>query len=261
MATIQVDPIGKFKYTMNDMNQYHSYNDEPAIEYLDGSAKIWYKNGLLHRDDKPAIIKLMMSQQSNYKTEEEYYFEGKLHSYNILIAGFYSNNQIYYKGIKLIIDITESGKTSSSYRYKVCSDCKTFKCSDLKNLISIDKSTIYCFKCQKLTSFTKIEMLMYPFNLNSEKSFVSLFISEYKKKDIKIKSFTLKNCTINNQIIIFGLNNKFYFHKKNISNGSGRIKGGVTGVSNDILISIDLLTEITNLEDIITFEEELFEGY
>ncbi len=57
MATIHFDPIGKFKYTKDDMGNYHSYNDEPAIEYLDGSElKIWYKNGLIHRENEKRII-------------------------------------------------------------------------------------------------------------------------------------------------------------------------------------------------------------
>lgn len=51
MATVQFDPIGKFLYTKDDMGNYHSYDDKPAIEYLDGSElKIWYKNGLIHRE-------------------------------------------------------------------------------------------------------------------------------------------------------------------------------------------------------------------
>lgn len=81
MATIQFDPIGKFKYTKNDMNQYHSYNDEPAIEYLDGSAKIWYKNGLIHRENKPAIISLytvISNGKLQYYENEKYYLEGKI---------------------------------------------------------------------------------------------------------------------------------------------------------------------------------------
>jgi hypothetical protein len=57
MATRHFDPIGKFLYTKDDMGNYHSYDDQPAIEYLDGSElKIWYKNGLIHRDGKHAII-------------------------------------------------------------------------------------------------------------------------------------------------------------------------------------------------------------
>jgi hypothetical protein len=51
MATTHFDPIGKFLYTKDDMGNYHSYDDNPAIEYLDDSElKIWYKHGLIHRD-------------------------------------------------------------------------------------------------------------------------------------------------------------------------------------------------------------------
>ena len=72
MATIQIDTIGRFKYTKDDMGQYHSYDDDPAIEYLDGTIKIWYRNGLIHRDDKPAIIR------NNYdgRMIEEFYYNG-----------------------------------------------------------------------------------------------------------------------------------------------------------------------------------------
>ena len=58
-------------YTLNENNQYHSENDEPAIveasriEYegednieihIDGY-KAWYKNGRLHREEGPAVIR------------------------------------------------------------------------------------------------------------------------------------------------------------------------------------------------------------
>ena len=58
-------------YTLNENNQYHSENDEPAIVeasrieyegednieiYIDGY-QAWYRNGRLHREDRPAIIK------------------------------------------------------------------------------------------------------------------------------------------------------------------------------------------------------------
>lgn len=72
MATTQIEPIGRFKYTKDDNGNYHSYDDEPAIEYLDGTIKIWYRNGLIHRDNKPAIIR------NNYdgKIIEEFYYNG-----------------------------------------------------------------------------------------------------------------------------------------------------------------------------------------
>jgi hypothetical protein len=79
MATIQFDPIGKFKYTKNDMGQYHSYDDEPAIDYVDGSCKIWYKNGLIHRNkiNGPSII----SKNIDNTINEEYYWLGKSYKY------------------------------------------------------------------------------------------------------------------------------------------------------------------------------------
>jgi hypothetical protein len=150
-----------------------------------------------------------------------------------------------YITIESKINITEKRKTKYSYLYELCNDCRSFNYDNLKSFKN-DESNIYCFKCKKHTCFTKIEMIMYQINLNSDKSLVSSFISEYTKKNIRIKSFKIKKCTTNDKIIIFGLNNKFYFHKSN---------------DNNCLISIDLLTEITNLEDLITFEEELFEGY
>lgn len=79
MATIQFDPIGKFKYTKDDIGQYHSYNDEPAIDYVDGSCKIWYKNGLIHRNkiNGPSII----SKNIDNSINEEYYWLGKSYKY------------------------------------------------------------------------------------------------------------------------------------------------------------------------------------
>ena len=41
------------------MTKLHSYNGEPAFIVYDGTTiwkEIWYKNGLLHREDEPAIL-------------------------------------------------------------------------------------------------------------------------------------------------------------------------------------------------------------
>ena len=58
-------------YTINENLQYHSENDEPAIvvenyfeqvedseetKEIDGY-KAWYKNGQLHRENNPAVIR------------------------------------------------------------------------------------------------------------------------------------------------------------------------------------------------------------
>jgi hypothetical protein len=56
-------------YTVNEFNQYNSFDDEPAIvirthdeiniedNYITVYGyKAWYKNGQIHREGKPAII-------------------------------------------------------------------------------------------------------------------------------------------------------------------------------------------------------------
>jgi hypothetical protein len=157
MATIQFDPIGKFKYTKNDMNQYHSYNDMPAIEYLDGSSKIWYKNGLIHRENQPAIIT---------KDTDEYYFEGKLHSHNIgkpaiIIKEFdkIKKKLYYYMGEKLIgYDIIKyEDKTQTLFskkNIKCCIICKKIcRDTDFYNKIY---NKVYCSICNKLTEIYTI---------------------------------------------------------------------------------------------------------
>ena len=61
----------RFKYTVDSNNEYHSFNDQPAIEYFD-STKIWMKHGVIDRCQYlgPAFY-------SN--TKMEYYNNGKLH--------------------------------------------------------------------------------------------------------------------------------------------------------------------------------------
>ena len=73
-------------YIVNENNQFHSYNDEPAIliESYDEfeevgeevitrkveGYKAWYKNGVLHRENGPAIIR---NNGSEY-----YYLNGEI---------------------------------------------------------------------------------------------------------------------------------------------------------------------------------------
>lgn len=48
----------------------HRENDLPAIEYNNGD-KIWYKNGVKHREGKPAVIFA--------DGHQEWWFKGELH--------------------------------------------------------------------------------------------------------------------------------------------------------------------------------------
>jgi len=70
-------------YTTNELNQYHSYDDEPAVvvyahketdmtgEEIDVQGyQAWYKDGQIHRENFPAII--------HEDGREYYYLEGNI---------------------------------------------------------------------------------------------------------------------------------------------------------------------------------------
>jgi hypothetical protein len=52
---------------------YHSYNDEPAVVYNDGS-KYWYKSGSIHRETDAAVIRHDGLKQY-WLDGKQYYFE------------------------------------------------------------------------------------------------------------------------------------------------------------------------------------------
>jgi hypothetical protein len=94
MEQYKYDDTMKFRFTKNDNNEYNSFDDKPSCEYLDGSIISWHKNGLLHRINKPALIRILI----NGEILEEYYHYGKLYIPNINIQSFINdNNFIKYK--------------------------------------------------------------------------------------------------------------------------------------------------------------------
>lgn len=64
------------RFTKDNNNLYQSYNDLPAIEYLnDSTTKIWMHKGYVHRDNnKPAFIKLINYLGFPEKVEYREYF-------------------------------------------------------------------------------------------------------------------------------------------------------------------------------------------
>jgi hypothetical protein len=67
-------------------NRCHSFNDQPAIIYVNGT-KEWYQHGLFHRDnDQPAIISASGSKG--------WYQHGKLHRDNDQPAIIYSDDEL-----------------------------------------------------------------------------------------------------------------------------------------------------------------------
>jgi len=70
-------------YTADEQNRFHSFDDEPAVvveDYLDkdisgeeinvSGYQAWYKNGLIHRENGPAVIR--------NSGEEFYYLDGNV---------------------------------------------------------------------------------------------------------------------------------------------------------------------------------------
>jgi hypothetical protein len=52
-----IDLVNKFMFTTDEDGKYHSYDDNPAIIYMDTNINIWMNHGVIHRDDfKPAVI-------------------------------------------------------------------------------------------------------------------------------------------------------------------------------------------------------------
>jgi hypothetical protein len=74
------DFTSNIKFTKNKDNRYHSFNDLPALEYINDptSVKIWMNNGYVHRDNNlPAYTKMIDYLGFPEKVEyREYYNMG-----------------------------------------------------------------------------------------------------------------------------------------------------------------------------------------
>ena len=178
MVNYKFDTTMKYKYTMNDNNEYHSFDDKPSLEYLDMSIISWHKDGKLHRIDKPALIRTLITGE----IREEYYNDGKLHSYydkdDITKINKACIDGYYYMGQKLSKDYHLS-KNYYSKKYKICCNVCKNRCkhSDLYNETF---DFIYCTKCNLLN---EIEIIN--FNI---KTFTNIEILEL------IKEYYNKNC-------------------------------------------------------------------
>jgi len=97
--------------TTDDDHKIHSFNDKPAIVYP--NSLYWYKHGLLHRENNPAIIIVHYIDNGKEFKTKKWYKDGKLHNRKgpaiILINGnkewwiedylfkIEINGKIYYK--------------------------------------------------------------------------------------------------------------------------------------------------------------------
>lgn len=90
------DFTNRIKFTLNANNRYQSFNDLPAIEYIDNSGVlIWLNDGFVHRDNnKPAYVKqgeLLGYGKCEYR---EYYNMGKLIKKSVYYYNYNKNRLV-----------------------------------------------------------------------------------------------------------------------------------------------------------------------
>jgi hypothetical protein len=106
-----IDIVNKFMFTVDEDGKYHSYDDNPAIIYMDNCINIWMKHGVVHRDNehrkndnKPAVI---------YNEVQMFYKNGLLHNdrigtSSVLLTNGYNDcrkknsfmvNDLYWNGL------------------------------------------------------------------------------------------------------------------------------------------------------------------
>jgi hypothetical protein len=201
----------EFKYSVDSNGEYHSFDDQPAIEYLNGN-KIWMKNGVMHRCQYlgPAF-------QSNIKME--YYMNGKLHcDYGpavIEISEKYPNrarclyyiNGVYKNEKKLDKEagklyyscINDNGLSTTCNRIvdDIISSVNIYKENNQLHRIDgpafevIQTANIYREKGRKL-------------QIVEFKTFVYKSIYFYKNKQIDMSKITIFN--ENDTVVIYGVN-------------------------------------------------------
>ncbi len=259
MTQYKYDDTMKFRFTKNENNEYHSFDDEPSLEYLDGSIISWHKNGVLHRIDNPALIRTLI----NGNKLEEYYNDGKLHSPNINTPACIDNGvkKIYYMGEELI---QEENELLIKY-INGCSICKTIASGLIfynnyyynKTFYNKKLNKIYCRKCNKLNelettnfkikSFTNLEIL------NMIKDYYNK--NHFNNKFININNINEHQITYQNDPNFIFLS--YYKYKKNIDHrdGIGKIENGnqiefrLIEYNNELYVPSLLNENILNLFD------------
>jgi hypothetical protein len=190
MTEFHFDPMLKAIYTVNDEGQYHSYNDIPAIMYLDDSLSVWMKDGKLDRDEcrGPTISK------ENKKID--YYFkDGKpnpsktpeLHYDMAKYINKYYDEKDRLHGISLGNDNTYDlwFHGNKVYSYNCFEDISYYSYLGYNDITECNELVIYNYKLTK--------QLVYGTNSSWKKSYAPLAILD---KSIKI-SFCNYNETKN----------------------------------------------------------------
>lgn len=95
--TYYYNPEGSFMYTINENNNYHSFNDQPAIIHTNHNTRVWMKDNVLHRDYKkgPAL-----NSKNDGKIKKFYIKDGEFHHPTKDAFTYGTHTKLYYNGIE-----------------------------------------------------------------------------------------------------------------------------------------------------------------
>jgi hypothetical protein len=113
IETYSIDLNNRFMYTLDEENKYHSYNNEPAIIYMDSNIKIWMNHGKIYnKADYGVITNFGKYYFDNKKIDFDYqkafdYFKLlSIVNINDCCNGLFNLYKYYYKNkININIDI------------------------------------------------------------------------------------------------------------------------------------------------------------
>lgn len=226
MAKQHYDSTNKFTYTVDSNGEYHSYNDKPAIEYLDDKTKIWMTHGEMDRDYKkgPALI-------SN--TKECYYKNGLLHHpYDYAVKYNNGKKEYHYNGIEYLdyyknrsCFINDDTKLHGGHQRRVdnkiinelyVDGCKT-EYNELPVIINKDEYVTYifgyCFMINTIYEYGNEERYD---KYRKHNYTMQKIISETQK----VEFYPTNNLS---DIIVYNMNNSYYLIEYNEEN-SGIVK-------------------------------------
>ena len=177
-----IDLANKFMFTTDEDEKYHSYDDNPAIIYMDTNINIWMNHGVIHRDDfKPAVI---------FNEVHMFYKNGLLH--NKIRSNAISNisNSFYWNGIKYLGPY--NGRTYYSVEIEI-----------IKRLLLINNNYYNITNKESLEEFLN-SIIGFFFSIDAYE--MDFNMDQFKKKD---KSNNFEKYDEEGNVLIFDTKNEY----------------------------------------------------
>jgi hypothetical protein len=201
LSSYNIDLANRFLFTVDEEGRYHSYNDEPAIVYMDTDIKIWMEHGKINDKIEAKYGVYSAKHGSSYASINKYnYIKGfrYCNAKRIYIQYYISNNKDLCLSLKLLFISNISN--NSCLENRLISD---FKYND-----SIGIHDLKYINQKSKIIFNTIDYIKSVF-INNDKHFSScynMFNREYNDKyDTEIYKYCReKNCMLmifNNDII------------------------------------------------------------